>query len=521
MEDTLRDTTQLVAAQRHDPNFATAAERARSGARCVLADDDLLWHAPRGRAYAIAVPKHLVPGVLALVHGTYRHPGVARTTILVERKYHWPTLKKDVRTYVLSCKCRRRKRAWSKQLFMMPARLLQPWEVLEMDLQDMKVTSAKGNRYLLVVVDRASKFLSAFPLPAKDAIGISRKLLDLLLVFGLPLSIRSDPGGEFVSEVMKHLCCHIDTVAQALDDASLGQGLERTVADQQRMTQKILKQWHEAKNKLRGRHNARVARGSPGAKAAVGDYVLVKEPDSTLHRDSHHPKLTNDHYTGPWKVINAIRDRLSFTVQLNGRKIRQRRVAAADVKPYHRRPDHLRLPFEDEFSHLVWSADLGLADTSIVAVPLYTLVDRRVVHSADTPSAWTWEYQGRFQDGTLSPWLTYDEASDSFSPLQLDVFHALYEDYHGANAAPRPAGPPTRGAREVASREHALQLFPIGTPIGREFVDSEGHPQVFKAAVFDYCDPYWRVDYPDGDWEDLTRREMDAGVGVAARPSFA
>ena len=210
MEDTLRDTTQLVAAQRQDPTLQQLRNELEAGrgenGEYVLADDNLLWHAPRGRAYAIAVPKQLVPGVLALIHGTYGHPGVARTTIHVERKYHWPTLKKDVRTYVLSCKCRRRKRAWSKQLFMMPARLLQPWEVLEMDLQDMKVTSDKGNRYLLVVVDRASKFVSAFPLPAKDAIGVSRKLLDLLLVFGLPRSIRSDPGGEFVSEVMKHLC---------------------------------------------------------------------------------------------------------------------------------------------------------------------------------------------------------------------------------------------------------------------------------------------------------------------------
>ena len=61
------------------------------------------------------------------------------------------------------------------------------------------------------------------------------------------------------------------------------------------------------------------------------------------------------------------------------------------------RPAHLRLPvFEDEYAHLVWLAGLGLADTSVVAVALYTLVDRRVVHNADSPSAWTWEYQGRF-----------------------------------------------------------------------------------------------------------------------------
>jgi len=85
-------------------------------------------------------------------------------------------------------------------------------------------------------------------------------------------------------------------------------------------------------------------------------------------------------------------------------------------------------------------------------------------------------------------------------------------------ARPRP---PTRGVREVESREQALRLFPVGTRVGREFADNEGQTKVFKATVFDFCDPYWRVEYPDGDWEELTKREMDAGVGVAARPSFS
>ena len=138
--------------------------------------------------------------------------------------------------------------------------------------------------------------------------------------------------------------------------------------------------------------------------------------------------------------------------------------------------------------------------------------------AGDTPT-WTWEYQGRYQDGALPPWLTEDEAGDSFSPLQLNVFHAMYEDYYGADAAPRPAGPLARGRRDVASREQALQLFPIGTQIGREFADREGHLKAFRAAVFDYCDPYWRVEYPDGDWEGLTKRGVTVGIGVAARPS--
>ena len=144
--------------------------------------------------------------MLALAHGTFGHPGRARTTLIIADKYHWPSLKQDVRHFVESCRCRMKKRQWSTQLRMLPARFLRAWEVLEMDILDMKVVSSKGNRYLLVVVDRASKFLFAFALPTKETVGVSRKLLELILIFGLPLSIRCDPGRENTSEIMEHLC---------------------------------------------------------------------------------------------------------------------------------------------------------------------------------------------------------------------------------------------------------------------------------------------------------------------------
>ena len=47
------------------------------------------------------------------------------------------------------------------------ARFLRPWEILEVDIQYLKQESQDGNRYLLVVVDRASKLLFAYPLPSK------------------------------------------------------------------------------------------------------------------------------------------------------------------------------------------------------------------------------------------------------------------------------------------------------------------------------------------------------------------
>jgi len=36
-------------------------------------------------------------------------------------------------------------------------------------------------------------------------------------------------------------------------------------------------------------------------------------------------------------------------------------------------------------------------------------------------------------------------------------------------------------------------------------VDTEGRSKTFRAKVYDYRDPYWWVEYPEGDWEKLTK----------------
>ena len=136
--------------------------------------------------------------MLSLVHSTFGHPGVARTTLLLRDKYTWPSLR-NVRQYVVSCGCRRRKRTNGRKVWMMPARFLRPWEVLEIDIQDFHQLSSNVNRYLLVVVDRASKFIFGYPLASKGSLEVSRKLMELILTFGVPQSIRSDGGGEFTA----------------------------------------------------------------------------------------------------------------------------------------------------------------------------------------------------------------------------------------------------------------------------------------------------------------------------------
>lgn len=68
------------------------------------------------------------------------------------------------------------------------------------------VTPLTTNEHLLLVVDKASKFSSAFPLPLKQAEGVARELLYLCLTFRVPRVIQCDGGRKvFGAIAIQHL----------------------------------------------------------------------------------------------------------------------------------------------------------------------------------------------------------------------------------------------------------------------------------------------------------------------------
>ena len=75
---------------------------------------------------------------------------------------------------------------------MLPARFLEPWEVLD-GIAEIPQQIGSGQRVLVeLVVDKASKFFFACPLPSKEARGLARILVDLCIKFGVPSFIRAD-----------------------------------------------------------------------------------------------------------------------------------------------------------------------------------------------------------------------------------------------------------------------------------------------------------------------------------------
>ena len=114
-------------------------------------------------------------------------------------------------------------------------------------------------------------------------------------------------------------------------------------------------------------------------------------------------------------------------------------------------------------------------------------------------------------NGTESQWLSEEEVQGSFTPLQLDVLHVLWEAYHGAEYQTRPTSTLPRKERDGIDRERASKQHPVGTVIWREFADAEGNKKRHLSKIFVYKSPYWRVRVAEGDWEELNEREILKG----------
>ena len=102
------------------------------------------------------------------------HLGVSRTVFRLQSCVYWPGLRQDVRTYVASCTvCLARKSPCPWRTPMGHVGVVRRWERVAMDLLDLSITSAKGNRYVLVMVDCFSRWTEVCPLPDKTAVSVA------------------------------------------------------------------------------------------------------------------------------------------------------------------------------------------------------------------------------------------------------------------------------------------------------------------------------------------------------------
>ena len=166
----------LIVESRQDATLATVREWIQSGAtpawaECAGFSPELHnWQLQLGNlsidteGSQLVVPRSERRAMIRRFHDSLfaGHLGISRTVLrFLQTRVYWPGLRQDVRTYVASCTvCIARKSPCPRRAPMGHVVVGRRWERVAIDLLDWSITSAKGNRYdiVLVMVDCFSRW---------------------------------------------------------------------------------------------------------------------------------------------------------------------------------------------------------------------------------------------------------------------------------------------------------------------------------------------------------------------------
>ena len=157
--------------------------------------------------FQIVIPVSFRGEVLSLAHDHHfaGHLGVNKTTDRILRHFFWPGLKRDVVNYCRTChSCQ----ITGKPNQVIPPAPLQPipvasepFEHVILDCIGQLPRTKSGNQWLLTIMCSLTRFPEAIPLRRITAPIIIKALLGFFSLFGLPKTVQTDRGTNFMSHV--------------------------------------------------------------------------------------------------------------------------------------------------------------------------------------------------------------------------------------------------------------------------------------------------------------------------------
>lgn len=155
----------------------------------------------------LVVPQKLRETVLRLAHDSLMagHQGIARTTDRILTEFFWPGCRSDIERYCKSCDiCQRtvhRGRVGKVPLGDMPL-VSRPFEKVAVDLIGPLIpASDRGYRYILTLVDCATRYPEAIPLKRIETEDVAEALVEIFSRVGVPRELLSDRGSQFTSHM--------------------------------------------------------------------------------------------------------------------------------------------------------------------------------------------------------------------------------------------------------------------------------------------------------------------------------
>ena len=159
----------------------------------------------------VVVPAEYRKHVMKLAHESILggHQGSKKTRDKIMSNFVWPGMQADITRHCQSCDvCQRtipKGRVTKVPLGSVPL-MEEPFQRVAIDLVGpIKPTSERGHRYILVLVDYATRYPEAVPMRNIDAESVAEELMVMYSRLGFPKETLTDQGSNFVSGVMKEV----------------------------------------------------------------------------------------------------------------------------------------------------------------------------------------------------------------------------------------------------------------------------------------------------------------------------
>jgi hypothetical protein len=156
----------------------------------------------------IVLPRRYHHQVMKLAHDIplSGHLGWEKTTQRILRRFYWPTVFKDVKQYCQTCEECQLHGGKTRKAPMIPLPVIgEPFKRIAMDVVGPLPRTGRGNRFILVICDYATRYPEAVPLRSVTAKKVAEVLMDLFTRHGIPEEILTDQGTNFTSTLLGEL----------------------------------------------------------------------------------------------------------------------------------------------------------------------------------------------------------------------------------------------------------------------------------------------------------------------------